>query len=41
MSAEAIAANWPAISDKAVLNTFDNALDQSLAMIEVAKPGFK
>ena len=37
MSAEDIAANWPAISDRATLNTYDNALDQSMAMIAVAK----
>lgn len=39
MSAEDIAGQWAAISDKATLNTFDNALDQSLAMVAVAKSG--
>ncbi len=39
MSAELIAENWAAISDRATLTGFDNAIDQSMDMIARAKKG--
>jgi NAD(P)-dependent dehydrogenase (short-subunit alcohol dehydrogenase family) len=39
MTAEAIASNWAKVNDRSTLNNYDNALDQSMAMIAVAKKG--
>ena len=37
ISAETIAANWTAVSDRTTLTGYDNALDQSMAVIAHVK----